>query len=267
MDNVTYHRAKTLAEAERLLAAHPDAKLLAGGQTLLPIMKDRRLSPANVIDIARIPELKGMRDEGDALVIGANTLHADVLTDPVVRGRIPALTDLVAVLGDPHVRHLGTLGGAVATNDPAGDYTAALVALDATISTNRRDVEAEAFFVGPFQTVLGEGEIVTSVRFPVPRRAGYEKFRHPTSRYALAGVFVAELAGGTVRVAVTGAGPRVFRLPAMEAALKANFSPDAVKQAEVPASCLGSDIHADRDYRAHLIHVMAEKAIVKALAM
>lgn len=264
MYETTYHRPSSVDEAARLLSANPEAKLLAGGMTLLPTMKLRLAAPSDIVDIGRIAELKQIREEGGAVVIGAGATHYAVANDATVKSRIPTLASLAESIGDPHVRYMGTIGGSVANNDPAADYPSALVALGATVVTNRRKVEAEAFFTGMFETALDEGEIVTAVSFPVPRRAGYAKLRNPASHYPMAGVFVAERSDGGVRVAVIGAGPCVFRVEAMERALASDFSEAAIAGISVPADGLNSDIHGAADYRAHLVTVMARRAVASA---
>jgi aerobic carbon-monoxide dehydrogenase medium subunit len=261
MYQFTYHRPDNLSAAAAQLSADGDAKLLAGGQTLLPTMKQRLAAPSAIIDLSKIAGLVGVSREGDAIIIGAMTRHADVAANAAIQQAIPALAELAAHIGDPHVRHRGTIGGSIANNDPAADYPAAALALGATIATNKREIAAEAFFKGLFETALETDEIVTKVRFPIPQKAAYEKFRNPASRYALVGVFVAKTAGG-VRVAVTGAGSNgVFRASAIEAALAANFSPSALANVKIPADGLNSDIHADAGYRAHLIGVLAKRAV------
>lgn len=259
----TYHRPASLAEAQALLKGREEAKLLAGGQTLLPTMKQRLARPSDLVDIGRIAELKGISRDGERLLIGAGTTHADVATSDVVKAAIPALAHLAEGIGDPHVRHMGTLGGSLANNDPSADYPAGCLGLGAVIQTNQREIPADQFFTGLFQTALDAGEIVTRVAFPIPEKAAYMKFPNPASRYAMVGVFVAKTKAG-VRVAVTGAGPGVFRVPAMEAALAAAFTPDAVAQIKVPAGDLNSDIHGSAEYRAHLVTVMAKRAVAAA---
>jgi carbon-monoxide dehydrogenase medium subunit len=259
----TYHRPTNVAGAIADLAAD-DAKLLAGGQTLLPTMKQRLASPASLVDLGRIGELSGISREGEQIVIGAMTRHADVASNATVHQAIPALAALAAHIGDPHVRNRGTIGGSIANNDPAADYPAAVLALGATVVTNKREIAAEAFFKGLFETALEAGEIITRVRFPIPQKAAYEKFPNPASRFALVGVFVAKTAAG-VRVAVTGAGQSgVFRAKALESALSGNFAAAALKGATVPAAGLNSDLHADAAYRAHLIVVLARRAVAAA---
>jgi carbon-monoxide dehydrogenase medium subunit len=260
-----YARAKTLVDAAAMIARSPDAKLLAGGQTLIAAMKLRLASPSELIDISGLKELAFIRVDGDSLVIGAGAKHNDVATSADVKRAIPALASLAGTIGDPAVRHMGTLGGSVANNDPAADYPAAVLALGATIQTTKRAIAADEFFTGMFSTALDEGEIVKEVRFPLPERAAYSKFPNPASRYALVGVFVAKTKSG-VRVAVTGAAPCVFRVPEMEAALSKSFSPDAVASIAVDDGDLNTDIHGSAEYRAHLITVMAKRAVASALA-
>jgi aerobic carbon-monoxide dehydrogenase medium subunit len=258
-----YQKAASLDAAAAALADE-EAKLVAGGMTLLPTLKLRLAKPTQLIDLAAVPGLKGITEEGDAVVIGAMTRHADVNRSDVVKRGIPALAAMAGMIGDPAVRNRGTIGGSISNNDPAADYPAALVALNATVRTNKREIGAEAFFTGMFETALAQGEIVTAVRFPKVAQANYQKFRNPASRYAIVGVFVAKTAGG-VRVAVTGAGACVFRVPAMEAALAANFAPEAIKDIAIPDAGLNSDIHASAEYRAHVIAVMARRAVAQAV--
>ena len=258
-----YHRPQSLSGALADLA-NPDAKPLAGGMTLLPTMKQRLASPSALVDLKNVPELTGISRDGDNLLIGAMTRHADVARSNVVQAAIPALAKLAGGIGDPHVRNMGTIGGSIANNDPSADYPAAALALGATIVTSKRRIAAQDFFKGLFETALDAGELVTQVSFPIPQKAAYMKFPNPASRYALVGVFVARTAGG-VRVAVTGAGSNgVFRANAFEAALNANFSPAALDNVSAPADELNSDLHADADYRAHLIGVMAKRAVAAA---
>ena len=260
----SYRRPKSLAEAEAALKSLPDAKLLAGGQTLVATMKQRLASPSILIDIARLGELRFVRREGDAFVVGAGARHDDVATSDEVRKGLPALAELAETIGDPAVRHMGTLGGSLANNDPAADYPAAVLALAATIATTKRTIAADDFFQGMFATALDEDEIIKHVAFPIPEKAAYAKFPNPASRYALAGVFVAKSKAG-VRVAVTGAGSSVFRVSEMETALAQNFAPEAIANIAVSADDLNSDIHASADYRAHLVTVMAKRAVKAAL--
>ncbi|HLY57247.1 MAG TPA: xanthine dehydrogenase family protein subunit M [Stellaceae bacterium] len=257
-----YHAPASLRDAVAALKSAEDGKLVAGGMTLIPTLKQRLARPSDLIDLAKLPELKGIRRDGAAVVIGAMTPHATVAASDIVAGAIPALARLAGGIGDPAVRHRGTIGGSISNNDPAADYPAALLALGATVITNEREVAAEDFFTGLFETVLAPAEIVTSVRFPIPETSAYEKFRNPASRYAIVGVYVAK-GGFGVRVAVTGAGPGVFRLPEFEAALTADFRPEAVAGLKVDAGGLNSDIHASAEYRAHLVTVMAKRAVAQ----
>jgi aerobic carbon-monoxide dehydrogenase medium subunit len=260
----TYQRPKTLAEAEAALLASSDAKLLAGGQTLIATMKQRLANPAALIDISRLPELRFIRRDGDAMIVGAGSRHHEVATSAEILRAIPALARLAETIGDPAVRHLGTLGGSLATNDPAADYPAAVLALGATVTTTHRTIASDDFFRGMFTTALEDNEIIKQVVFPVAEKAGYAKFKNPASRYALAGVFVAKSQAG-VRVAVTGAGPGVFRVRQMEEALAKSFSPQSVAHITIAADNLNSDIHASAEYRAHLVSVMAKRAVQAAL--
>jgi carbon-monoxide dehydrogenase medium subunit len=252
---------------EAVLAALSEAaggRLIAGGMTLLPAMKQRLDSPSRLIALAGVRELAGIRRDGERLVVGAMARHVDIADSPAVRACIPALADLASSVGDPQVRHRGTLGGAVATNDPSGDYPAALVALDATVHTDRRSLGAEAFFTAPGDTALAADELLLRVSFPVPSRAAYIKFANPVSGYAIVGVMVAE-SGGAVRVAVTGAAAKVFRVPEMERALERAFEPAVLTGAGLPADlALREDLHADAAYRAHLVAVMAGRAVAAA---
>lgn len=261
----TLLRPATVRQAANLLAKHDDAKLLAGGHTLLPTMKQRLASPSSLVDLSRVEGLSGIALKGRALVIGAMTTHADVEASPIVRENLPALAKLAKQIGDPHVRHRGTIGGSVANNDPNADYPAAILGLGATIITNKRRIKADEFFHGLFETVLEPQEIITKIMFPLAKRAGYEKFRNPASRYALVGVFVSKR-GSDIRVAVTGAGASgVFRVAAFEAALAKRFSPKSLIGLSIPADGLSSDIHGDADYRAHLVAVLARRAVAAAL--
>ena len=260
MYEFNYHKPTSLDEVANLLSANEEAKIVAGGMTLIPTLKQRLARPSDLIDLAAIPSLRGITDAGDAIVIGAMTRHGEVERSPVVKQAIPALAAMAHMIGDPAVRNRGTIGGSISNNDPAADYPAALIALGATVHTNKREISADNFFTGMFETALEPGEIVTSVRFPKPQAACYQKFRNPASRYAIVGVFVARTGGG-VRVAVTGAGPVVFRVPEMEAALARSFTPDAIKDITVPQDGLNSDIHASAEYRAHLVGVMARRAV------
>lgn len=255
-----YLRAANLDEATKMFGAAADGRYLAGGQSLIPAMKQRLANPSELIDISRIPSLSFIRPASGALVIGAGTRHAMVAASREVQDHIPALAVLAGLIGDPAVRHRGTLGGSIANNDPAADYPAALVALDAIVGTNRRKIAAEQFFTGMFDTALESGEIVTDVAFRIPRRAAYAKFPNPASRYAMPGVFVAE-SGGEIRVAVTGAASCVYRAREIESALKGQFAPAALAGVTIASDGLTSDIFASAAYRAHLIKVMAQRAV------
>jgi carbon-monoxide dehydrogenase medium subunit len=254
-----------LSAAVSLLGTVPESKLVAGGMTLIPTIKQRLASPEALIDLTKLPQMKGCVDNGATITIGAMTSHAAVAASPVIRGRIAALSDLAAGIGDPAVRNRGTIGGSVANNDPSADYPAAVLGLNAIIVTSEREIAADAFFLGLFETALKPNEIITAIRVPLPKLAGYAKFKSPASRYALVGVFVACTPEG-VRVAVTGAGPGVFRVPAMEHALTQNFEPSALSAIKIDADNLASDIHAEAYYRAHLVTVMAKRAVTAALS-
>lgn len=255
-----YVKAASLKQAGELLAANPEAKLLAGGMTLIPTLKTRLARPTHLIDISGLAELAAIDAKNGVLTLGAATRHQAVAASPVVRKSIPALAELAATIGDPQVRNCGTIGGSVANNDPAADYPAAVLGLGATVVTNRREIAADDYFQGMFTTALEDGEIITRIAFPVPKRAAYAKFPHPASGYAMTGVFVAETAGG-VRVAVTGAGPGVFRWSEAEAELAKNLSAAALDALTVAADDLNEDIHAPREYRANLVKVMAKRAV------
>ncbi|MGE0499477.1 MAG: xanthine dehydrogenase family protein subunit M [Rhizobiaceae bacterium] len=263
MYQVNYHRASSINDAVKR-ATDGDAKYLSGGMTLIPAMKTRLASPSEVIDLAHIAELKGITVSGDSVTIGGGTTHAEVAASETLKAACPAICDLASHIGDPHVRHKGTIGGSIANNDPAADYPAALLAMNATIVTNRREIAADSFFTGLFETALEEGELVTAVKFTVPAKAGYAKFPNPASRYAMTGVFVAKGRDG-VRAAVTGAGDSgVFRSKEVEAALAKSFDASALEGIKAPAGNLMSDIHASADYRANLIVVMAKRAVAAA---
>lgn len=263
MYDFTYHRATSVDDAIAKLNAADDGTLIAGGMTLIPTIKLRLARPSDVVDLGGVAALRGITAQGDAVTVGATTTHAEVAESADVKQAIPALAALAEGIGDAQVRNAGTLGGSIANNDPAADYPAAVVGLGATVVTNAREIAADDFFTGLFETALDAGEVLTGVRFPVPEAAGYAKFPNPASRYAIVGVFVAKTRGG-VRVAVTGAGGCVFRQREMEAALASNFSPDAVGGISVSEDVLNSDIHADAEYRAHLVTVMAKRALAAA---
>ncbi len=255
-----YHRPASLEEAKSLLSKADDPKILAGGHTLLPTMKQRLAMPSDLIDIGQLAELKGIEVTGSTLTIGAGETHAAVAGSDDVKSRIPGLASLAGKIGDPHVRHRGTIGGSVANNDPAADYPAACLALEAIIHTTERSISAADFFGEMFETALGDNEVLTKIEFQIPDKSAYAKFPNPASRYAIAGVFVSQGPNG-VRAALTGAAPGVRRLNDVESALEQNFTPDAVANLKVSADGLNSDIHASADYRAHLAIVMAKRAV------
>ena len=258
-----YHRPASTKEALSL-GKGEEAKYLAGGQSLVQAMKLRLSSPSDLVDLNFIKELSGIKASGNGVEIGAMTRHADVASSPDVKKAIPALAALAAIIGDRQVRHMGTMGGSLANSDPAADYPAAVLALGATITTNKRKIEADDYFKGLYETALEPGELITSVAFPAPKRAAYMKFKNPASRFAIVGVFVADF-GGKVRVGVTGAGPCAFRQADMEKALTAKFAPESVANINVKPDGLNNDLHASPEYRAHLITVMAKRAVEAAL--
>ncbi len=266
MNRFGYYDPTSVQKTVGVAADKPEGKYLAGGQSLLAAMKLDLAAPTDLIDLAQVADLRGIQIEGggSAIRIGAMTRHAEVASSSEVGTRIAALAKLAGMIGDAQVRNRGTLGGSLANNDPASDYPAAVLALGATIHTDRRKIAADDFFKGLYQTALAAGELITAVSFPVPKKAAYKKFRNPASRFAVVGVFVAQTASG-VRVAVTGAGTRgVFRAKAMEEALARNWSPDALKSIALPASDLMSDLHASAEYRAHLAGVLARRAVAEA---
>ena len=255
-------RAKTVAEAAAALAK-TGGRALAGGQSLVGAMKLRLAQPGTLVDLSGVNELRGIRKEGDALVIGAMTRHAEVAVSATVKGAIPALATLAQGIGDRQVRNMGTIGGSIANNDPAADWPAAVLALGATVHTNKRKIVADDFFKGMYETALAGDEIITAVSFPIPKKAGYAKFPNPASRFALTGVFVAQTANG-VRVAVTGAAPAVFRSKPLEDALGKSFTVEAARGVKVDATGLSNDLHGSPEYRAHLVAVMASRAVAAA---
>ncbi|HSV47446.1 MAG TPA: xanthine dehydrogenase family protein subunit M [Ramlibacter sp.] len=258
----TFERPSSTQDAAKLAAS--GGKVLAGWQTLLASMKLRLANPGQLVDLGGIGNLAGIRKDGNNLVIGAMTRHADVASSAEVKAAIPALADLAGHIGDRQVRAMGTLGGSVANDDPAACYPSAVLALGATVQTTSRAIAADDFFQGMFTTALQEGELITAISFPVPQRAAYMKFKQPASRFALIGVFVAQTAGG-VRVAVTGGGNGVFRHEGLEQALSKSFTPEAVAGVKIDAGELSSDLHATAAYRANLVSVMAQRAVAKAL--
>lgn len=263
MYEFNYHAPRTVDEARNILNGNEDAKLLAGGMTLLPTMKLRLARPSDLVDLGRIDALRGISVGKSAIEIGAMVRHADIAANEDVRAAIPALAVLAGKIGDPQVRNRGTLGGSVANSDPAADYPAAVLAFAAVIKTDRREIPADEYFLGMFDTALEAGEILQAVRFAIPKRAAYAKFPNPASRYAIVGVMVAETDAG-VRVAVTGAGPSAFRATAFEEALERDFSVAALDGVRVDAADLNSDLHASPEYRAHLVQVMAKRAVAAA---
>ena len=261
-----FSRPGTVRQAANLLAKTEDGKLVAGGHTLIPVLKQRLARPAHLIDLSKIEGLDTIEMKGRSLVIGAMARHASVAGSAVVGEAIPALAKLAGMIGDPAVRHMGTIGGSIANNDPTADYPAACLALDATIVTNKRKIKADDFFKGLFTTALEADEVITRVQFPLAKKAAYIKFRNQASRYALVGVFVAKRPS-EVRVAVTGAGgDGVFRVTSFEEALKKRFSPKSLAGMTVPADGLNSDLHGSAEYRAHLISVLAVRAVEEANA-
>ena len=266
MHSTTYHRAGSVAEAAKLAKANPDGKYLSGGHTLIPAMKTRLAAPDHLIDVSRIADMNGVKVSGKTVTIGAATTHADVAGNDKLKAVCPSICHLAAHIGDPHVRNRGTIGGSIANNDPAADYPAAMLALDAVIVTNKREIPAAKYFKGLFETALKDGELVTAVRFTAPAKAGYSKFPNPASRYAMTGVFVALQKDGP-RVAVTGAGDEgVFRSKEMEAGLGKKLDIAGLHGMAVPSKNLMSDIHASADYRANLIRVMTKRAAEAANA-
>jgi aerobic carbon-monoxide dehydrogenase medium subunit len=263
MYDFAYQKPGSLADVVKVLSDDLEAKALAGGQTFIPVLKQRLNKPTVVVDLAKLG-LSGIKVSGDTVTIGAMTTHATIASHPEIKAKIPGLQHQASLIGDEAVRHRGTMGGSLANNDPAACYPSALLALGGTVVTDRRSIAADDFFQGMFTTALEQGEIISSIELPVPQKSAYEKFRNPASRYAIVGVYVAKTAGG-VRVAVTGAGQNgVFRHTAMEQALSANFSADAIANITTPADGLNSDIHASAEYRAHLVGVMAKRAIARA---
>jgi carbon-monoxide dehydrogenase medium subunit len=260
-----YHRPSSTKDALALAGKKSDGKFLAGGQSLVQAMKLRLSSPTDLIDLGTIKELAGIKASGSAVEVGAMTRHADVAHSSDVKKTIPSLAAMAALIGDRQVRHMGTIGGSLANSDPAADYPAAVLALNATIVTNKRKIAGDQFFKGLYETALEPGELITSVVFQAPKRGAYMKFRNPASRFALVGVYVADFGSGNVRVGVTGAGANAFRQTEMEKALAAKFAPESVANIKVKPAGLNNDLHASPEYRAHLITVMAKRAVEQAL--
>ena len=263
MHHAHYHRPVSVAEAVRLMAEHPDDKVLAGGQSTLPSMKLGLVALEGFIDLSGVSELKGIRSEGASLVVGAMTTHHAVATSKEVRSLIPALAQLAGGIGDRAVRNCGTLGGSLANSDPAACYPAGVLGLGATIRTNTRTIAADDWFKGLYETALAPGELITAVSFPRPEKAAWLKFRQPASRFSIVGVFVAKTAAG-VRVAVTGAGPCAFRVKALEDRLNAKFAPESCDGVAIAPDGLNSDLHGSAAYRAHLIGVLTKRAVAAA---
>jgi aerobic carbon-monoxide dehydrogenase medium subunit len=260
----TYHRPTSVRQAVNLLAKNPEAKLLAGGHSLLPVMKLRLASPSALVDIGRIEGLNTIEVKGRSIVIGALARHVEVANSQAVKESLPVLAELAGEIGDPAVRHRGTLGGSLANNDPNADYPAAVLGLGATIITSKRRIAADDYFKGMFETALEPDEIITKVSFPLAKKAAYQKFKHPASGFALVGVFVSKR-GSDIRVAVTGAGSKgVFRVTSFEEALKKRFSPKSIEGMTIPADGMNADIHGSAEYRAHLVGVMARRALAAA---
>ena len=265
MHAFNYHKPSTLGDALSLAGKHAEGKVLAGGQSLVQAMKLRLSSPSDLIDLGTIKELSGIKVSGASVEIGAMTRHAEVAGSAEIRKAIPSLAAMAALIGDRQVRHMGTLGGSIANSDPAADYPAAVLALNATITTNKRKIACDQFFTGLYETALEAGELITSVTFQAPKRGAYMKFRNPASRFALVGVYVADFGSGNVRVGVTGAGANAFRQTEMEKALSSKFVPEAVASIKVKPDGLNNDLHASPEYRAHLITVMCKRAVEQAL--
>lgn len=263
MQGFEYHRPESVADAARMLGAAEDGRLLAGGQSLLAAMKLGLSAPSDLVDLSRLTDLRHVRVEGDRVVIGAMTTHAAVAASAELQRAIPGLADLAAHIGDRAVRTMGTIGGSIANADPAACYPCAVVALGASIHTDRRTIAGGDFFRGLYETALDPGELIVAVEFPIPRKAAYEKFKQPASRFALVGVFAA-LTDQGARVGVTGAGPCAFRATSVEQALGAEWSQAAAERATVPADDLNTDLHGSAEYRAHLIPVLAGRAVAKA---
>jgi len=265
MYEFNYQKASSIDEAKSFHDGSEEPKYMSGGMTLLPTLKQRLARPSNVIDLAAVPNMSGVEVTSDMVTILARTPHAVVNSNPELQKAIPALAKLAGGIGDPMVRNRGTIGGSTANSDPAADYPASIVGLGATVHTDRREISADDFFLDLFETALEEGEIITKVTYPIPDRAGYMKFPNPASRYCIVGVMVSQK-GSDVRVGVTGAGACAFRVPEMEAALASNFAPESVAEIKISPEGLNEDIHASAEYRAHLVTIMAKRAVAEAIA-
>ena len=257
-----YHKATSITEVKDKISSLDDAKIMAGGMTLIPTMKQRLAAPSDIIDLSDINELKGISKEKNFIIIGSMSTHFEVHTSEIVNKEIPALAYLAGLIGDPMVRHRGTIGGSVANSDPSADYPSSVISLGATIITDRREIEADDFFIDLFETALEDDEIIISLKFPIPNKSAYMKFPQPASRYALVGVFVSDTNKG-IRVGITGAGPCAFRSKEIEEILSKDFSENSIDNVHIPSENLNSDIHASAEYRAHLVKVMAKRAVKK----
>jgi aerobic carbon-monoxide dehydrogenase medium subunit len=264
MENFIYHRPATVGAAVSMMKKSKDGSYMSGGHTLLPTMKHGLAAPTDIIDLTAIKGFSGITVSKTAVVIKAGTTHMEVATSSAIKKAIPALWEMAGKIGGVHVRNRGTIGGSVANNDPAADYPSACLGLGATIITDKRKIAADAFFTGMYETALKPGEIITAISFPIPKKSSHQKFPNPASRYALTGVFMSQDKAGKVRVAVTGAGPMVFRVPDMEAALSKSFSAASLSGISVKAKGLNTDMHATAEYRAHLISVLAKRAVEAA---
>lgn len=264
MENFKYHRPATTTAAAALLKKAKDGKYLAGGHTLIPTMKQGLAAPTDIIDLTAIKNFSGIKVSKTMVTIKAGTTHQDVTMSKDVKKAIPALAQMVGKIGGVHVRHKGTIGGSIANNDPAADYPSACLGLGAIIETNKRKIDADKFFTGMFATALKKDEIITAVHFPIPQKASHQKFPNPASRYAMVGVFVSQDVKGKTRVGVTGAAPCAFRAADIEAALNKDFSAKAASGVKISAKGLLSDMHASAAYRAHLLSVLAGRAVAAA---
>ena len=264
MENFNYHRPATTTAAAAMLKKAKDGKYLAGGHTLIPTMKQGLATPTDVIDLTAIKGFSGIKVSKTTITIKAGTTHQDVATSKDVKKAIPALAEMAGKIGGVHVRHKGTIGGSIANNDPAADYPSACLGLGATIETNKRKIDADKFFTGMFETALKKDEIITAVHFPIPKKAAHQKFPNPASRYAMVGVFVSQDGKGKARVGVTGAASCAYRAADIEAALNKDFSAKSASGVKISAKGLLNDMHATSAYRAHLLSVLAGRAVAAA---